>query len=173
MGFGPIFCLCAVVLLVAMVYYGKREEKKTIASIPDEFKYIYVSIANFIAIDLRNQKILLALDGTRKMYDFADIQRYERDTHEEIKRHKRVRKHTVRAIIDTVYDLMLHVNDQVNPTWQFSSSDIDVMDCAELLVSRALDGTLPDTDERRIIDDNVISVKKFKSFLSTGTGSQG
>ena len=68
-------------------------------------------------------------------------------------------------------DLIFHVNDPKNPTWKFEGVE-DEIDCAELLVSRALDGTLPDTDERRIIDGPV-SAKKFMPFLSTGTGAQG
>lgn len=162
----PIFCICGVVLLFAVLFYfAKQAEKKTIASIPEEFKYIYVNIYDFIAVDPRNRKILLALEGTREMYDFADIQEYERDT-------RTIRKRSGKrgTSIETVYYLILHVNDKVSPTWQFSGEK-DEMDCATLLVSRALDGTLPDTDERRIFDG--FGAEKFKAHLSSRTRTQG
>lgn len=183
MGFKTILVICAAVLggaaITAVFYVMKRLEEKTVATIPEEFRYIYANIAkitfvNFIAIDPRNQKMLLDLDGTRKMYDFADIQGHETDTREINVRHTTYKSNgRIKRGIGkkTVYDLILRVNDLVNPTWQFSSGVKDEVDCAELLVSRALDGTLPDTDERRIF--NTWNAKKFKSFLSAGTGTQG
>ena len=165
MDFETIFCYCAIVLFFAAVfYYSHRNKKKKLASIPEDFKYVYFMFADdFLAIDLRNQKMLLS-KGPRKIYDFSDFQGHERG-----ESYIRPRKGKRRLW----YHLILHVNDPVNPTWKFSSPVKDKIDCAELLVSRALDGTLPDIDERRIIDDNLASVKKFMSFLSTGTGAQG
>lgn len=186
--FKIILVICAVVLLIAVVvaifYVMKQNEEKTIATIPEDFRFIYVNISkiffvNFIAIDQRNKKMLLDLAGTRKMYDFADIQGCERDTHTIELNHYSYRKsrlgNRVKKRITskkhTIYDLILHVNDQANPAWQFSSRVKDEMDCAELLISRALDGTLPDTDERRIL--KLWNTKGFESFLSSGTGAQG
>lgn len=180
--FKIILVICAVVLLIAAVvaifYVMKQNEEKTIATIPEDFRFIYVNISkiffvNFIAIDQRNKKMLLDLAGTRKMYDFADIQGCERDMHTIELNHYSYRKSRLgnRVKKHTIYDLILHVNDQANPAWQFSSRVKDEMDCAELLISRALDGTLPDTDERRIL--KLWNTKGFESFLSSGTGAQG
>ena len=166
MDFETIFCYCAIVLFFAAVfYYSHRDKKKKLASIPEDFKYVYFMFAdNFLAIDLRNQKMLLS-KGPRKIYDFSDIQEYEKDSH--------VSKSTrnSKPISTTWYHLILHVNDPENPTWKFSSDLNDEFDCIEFLVSRALDGTLPDTDERRIFD--IMNAKECESLLSTGTGAQG
>ena len=77
-----LMVICAGMLFIAGIFYFLiRAQKKIIATIPEEFKYIYIRMDNFIAIDLRNQKMLLAQEfGTRKMYDFADIQEYKRNT---------------------------------------------------------------------------------------------
>ena len=167
--FETTLVICAVVLFIAaFAYYRMRADKKNIASIPEEFKYIYLysrSYINFLAIDLQNKKMLLSLEGARKIYDFSDIQGYEKDSH--------VSKSTrnSKPISTTWYHLILHVNDPENPTWKFSSDLKDEFDCTEFLVSRALDGTLPDTNERRIFD--IMNAKKCKLLLSTGTGAQG
>ena len=136
----------------------EEERKKNTASIPKEFKYIYVYADRIIAIDLRNKKMLLRIDGPRKKYDFADIQGYERSV-------KKIGRS------NGVF-LTLHVKDRRNPTWDFGGGQYGVA-CAELLVSRALDGTLPDTDERRIFDHTRDTLKKLMSLLSSGTGAQG
>ena len=164
LGFEPIFVMCAVVLFLAGIfYYSHRDKKKKLASIPEDFKYVYFMFAdNFLAIDLRNQKMLLS-KGPRKIYDFSDLQGHEREESYISRKGRRTLWHHLR----------LHVNDPEKPTWGYSSPVKDEIDCAELLVSCALDGTLPDIDERRIIDDNLASVKKIMSFLSTGTGAQG
>ena len=79
LGFEPIFVMCAVVLFLAGIfYYSHRDKKKKLASIPEDFKYVYFMFAdNFLAIDLRNQKMLLS-KGPRKIYDFSDFQGHER-----------------------------------------------------------------------------------------------
>ena len=164
--FETTLVICAVVLFIAaFAYYRMRADKKNIASIPEEFKYIYLcyrSYINFLAIDPRNKKMLLSLEGARKIYDFSDIQGYEKDSH--------VSKSTrnSKPISTTWYHLILHVNDPENPTWKFSSDLKDEFDCIEFLVSRALDGTLPDTDERRIFD--IMNAKECASRLSSGKG---
>ena len=60
--------------------------------------------------------------------------------------------------------------------WKFiTTNSEESFDCMELLISRALDGTLPDTDERRILKiGNSKEIKLFlKLFLTSGTGAQG
>lgn len=160
-----------VVVVIGFLIYSKWRNKKTVASIPEEFKYVYLEAFDCIAVDLRHKKILLSQEATKsqkggkKIYDFADIQKYERDSYIPDLRYSNT---------PPQYYLILHVNDPEHPTWQFRSPIIDPMDCAELLVSHALDGTLPDIDERRLINgyDNE-STEAFKSLLSTGTGAQG
>lgn len=179
-----IFALLLGVAIVAAVFYARtRIEDEAVAKIPDEFRYIYVNFdkvifANFIAIDLRNKKMLLELDGKRKIYDFSDIKEHKRDTHEIESRRSRGKvtvqdgeiKPNGRIINLTVYDLTLHVNDPENPTWQFSSGVEDEIDCAQLLLSRAFDGTLPDTDERKVL--SLKNAKKFRSLLPAYTGTK-
>ena len=166
--------LFLIVLIFLVIYfrYAKWREEKFIAAIPEEFKYVHASLICFesgiIAIDLRNKKILLSpravrnKKAPRKIYNFSDIQGYERDSH------IRYGKSTS----TTMYDLRLHVNDPKSPTWQFSYEYKKDIDSLELFVSSALDGTLPDIDERMIIHDYE-SIEAFESLLSSGTGAQG
>lgn len=162
-----IFGACALVLIyVAWNYYDNKSDKKKLASIPEEFKYLYIYGAgtdDFIAIDMRNKKMLLSLYGIGKTYDFADIQGHEKDKIS-------ARKTKLGGKFVWEYDLVLHVNDPQKPMWKFRGNR-DETYCVELLVSRALDGTLPDTDERKTFKTR--NVKDCESFLSTGTGAQG
>ena len=160
-----LMVICAGMLFIAGIFYFLiRAQKKIIATIPEEFKYIYIRMDNFIAIDLRNQKMLLAQEfGTRKMYDFADIQEYKRDT--QVTEGHYISKGRRRAKKTTKHYLTLHVNDRVNPMWQFSSDLKYDIDAATLLVSRALDGLLPDIAERKIL--TIWNAMLFNSFLSS------
>lgn len=147
--FQTALVICAVVIFIGgFAYYRMQQDKTIIASIPEEFKYVYLcySSDDFLAIDPRNKKMLLSLKDARKIYALSDIQKYEKDSHVSKSTYKGKPRRT------TWYHLILHVNDPENPTWKFSSDLQNEFDCIELLVRRALDGTLPDTDERKVFD---------------------
>lgn len=158
-----VLCICAIGLFIAvMVYVVKKKDNKTLATIPEEFKYVYIDLSGFIAIDPRNKQMLLSQAGISEMYDFADIQSHERTAHKVRARRGRSKKAT------TVDCLLLRVNDPENPMWEFFGvGGEDEMDCVYLLVSRALDGTLPDTNKRRVFDG--MNTEEFKALLSIGT----
>ena len=160
-----------ILFAAALVYASYREEKKMLAAIPEEFQYVFVcGSSDCLAIDLRNKKIFLSLkrflSWKKKMYDFADIQRYERDS-------RTIQSYSKGNISRTTYYyLTIYVNDSEKAMWKFiTTNSEESFDCMELLISRALDGTLPDTDERRIL--KIGNSKEIKSFLTSGTGAQG
>ena len=164
-----------ILFAAALVYASYREEKKMLAAIPEEFQYVFVcGSSDCLAIDPRNKKIFLSLkrflSWKKKMYDFADIQRYERDS-------RTIQSYSKGNISRTTYYyLTIYVNDSEKAMWKFiTTNSEESFDCMELLISRALDGTLPDTDERRILKiGNSKEIKLFlKLFLTSGTGAQG